>query len=710
MRERPLCYGLLVFLLIQCIRYIGLNGQSLVTVPASSIFSVYDELSDVTVKGKVYKKAIQETYQILYLKNNSITYQNQTFQEAYIIVYDKNFQKVKIGEEVLLSGSLSEFENARNPGNFDAKIYYAKQKLFGSIWSKEICEISGKENRFLEKIFCFRQAWKERLFDELGEDYGALLSAMLLSEKGDVDAETKELYQKNGYGHLLAISGLHISFIGLGCYKIMRKIGMGYGSSGMIAIIILSFYVVILGFSVSVFRAFLMLIIRIIADITGRVYDMPTALSISATGLALYEPLYIVDGAFLMSHGAILAIIGVTPILEQLGIHKLLASSLAIQITTFPIVLWNYYELSTYAIIWNLLVIPLMSVLLSLGLLGSIVPIQVCFLGCKWILQFYEFIGTIGSKLPINNIILGKPTHCAMCIYYSWLLLMIILIRKKKGKRKYILLSFIIVCMLFVKFPQNKLCITMLDVGQGECIYLQGPKGKSYLIDGGSSDVSQVGKYRIETFLKSQGVASLDYVFVSHGDNDHISGIKEMLERKKYGVNIKKLVFPETYKKDEELIELMKLAAERDVSVCCMKMGDSIKEGELTITCLQPNENNNFEGNAASMVLSLSYRSFQMLFTGDVEAEGEEALVRKMQGQTCDILKVAHHGSKYSTTEKFLQVTKPKIALISVGENNSYGHPHAEVLERLKKYGCHIMQTQEEGAITLKSDGNSLTF
>ena len=710
MKGRPLCLFLMVLLFVQCFRQVP------VEVPAASIFRTQKEVKDVILHGQIYQKEIREKYQILYLKNNSITYQNHSYQESRIIVYDDSFQKMKIGQQIKVRGDGSAFEEARNPGNYDAKKSYAKRDIYGSLWASQILDVSGKEWLLQEKLFEIRQTWAGKIRTEMGEEKGNILCAILLNEKDDLDEDIKELYQKNGYGHILAISGLHISFIGVGIYHILRKIGAGYGVSALISMSILVLYVVMIGFSVSIFRAFLMLLIRIGAEVTGRVYDMLTAVFLSAGILVLYEPLYLADAAFQLSHGAILALLIVAPAIKRYEnaesrLPKSLYGSLAIQISLLPITLWWYYEISPYSLLWNLIVIPLMSGLMTFGILGSFLPFPALWLKvCKLILSVFEAIGEMGSRLPGSRIVVGRPSMIAMILFYVWLVIMVFLSACKGRYRKGILISFFLVCSLFIKIPTGELEITMLDVGQGDCICLEGPYGKNYLIDGGSSDVSSVGKYRIESFLLYKGIGKLDYVFLSHGDQDHYSGVKELLQRQKVGVEIRNLVLPETYRSDEELLEIADLARENGIRVSCIKQGQVLKEHETTIRCIQPgSDDTDLEGNAGSMVLEIRYKAFSMLFTGDTELEGEERLIQNLS-QSYQVLKVAHHGSKNATSKEFLERVNPKVALISAGENNMYGHPHEEVLDRLKAQGCRILCTFEQGAITLKTRGNSLTF
>ena len=719
-KTRPLCFVCLCFLMIQTIILIVIGGESMSEIPASSIF--YDENEkSVFIHGQVYKKTSLSKFQILYLKNNSVS-------DSNIMVYDDNFIDVAIGQTVALRGTTRCFDVARNPGNFDQRLYYAKQDIYGVVWCDKVAEISGKENWCMEKLYRFKIHWKNLIYEAIGEENGAILSAMLLGEKGDMEPEMKELYQKNGIGHILAISGLHISFIGLGIYKIIRRTGLGYIPAGVLAILVLSMYALMIGFSVSVIRASIMLLFRIGADMSGRVYDMLTALIVAAGVTVGIQPLYLMDAGFLLSYGAILGILFVLSMLENIFPCRcrLLSgvwASLAINVMLFPIMLWFYYEIPTYSLALNFIIIPLTSVLLGIGMLGGLMgfvvwPVgKLCLYICKFILSVFELLNRAGSKLPCWRIVMGQPKVWQMIVYYSILAIGILVIgRSGKRKRRKVLFGILCASLSFAVFlmayrPAGNLTVTMLDVGQGDSIFLRGPKGNTYLIDGGSSDVEELGKYRMEPFLKSQGVASLDYVFVTHGDTDHYSGIEEMLIRQNVGVKIRRLVLPSNWKKDDALVRLAQIAKEAGVSIVMIDAGKCIKEGDLQLECIQPSSSDHhLSGNAGSLVLSVAFGEFSMLCTGDVEAKGEGALTKRLTGREYTVLKVAHHGSKQSSSEAFLRAAQPEIAIISAGEDNSYGHPHQETLKRLKVIGCKIFETVRNGAITLQTDGNRVTI
>lgn len=250
--------------------------------------------------------------------------------------------------------------------------------------------------------------------------------------------------------------------------------------------------------------------------------------------------------------------------------------------------------------------------------------------------------------------------------------------------------------------------------GTGRLFFFRDGNGKNYLIDGGSSSVDAAGRYRLEPFLKFRGVKRLDYVWVTHGDVDHLNAVEELLERRKYGVEIQYLIFPEQKYWDERLIKLCNLAEEAGTKVRVMEMDTIFLSGKLKMRCLWPGEGEPSEnGNENSLVLHLQYGKITMLFTGDLENTGEELLAERIKNlrkkgelPACyDLLKVGHHGSRNATGEELLEVIRPRAAFCSSGKENRYGHPHAETLERLAKWGVSLYNTKDRGAVSMYTDG-----
>lgn len=713
MRNRPLCsVCLMVFLIFS----IGMTagGSRFFREPMPPEIKKQAG-KEVQITGQVYQIEVRESYQILYLILSKKT--------ARILVYDDAKQSVQIGNKVNVKGELSLFEEARNPGNFDQKFYYEKQKIGAFLWAEALRVTDRESNPLKQGLYELRQKWKRILIDAAGEEDGGALAAILLGEKQGMDREIRELYQVNGIAHVLAISGLHLSFLGVGVYHLLRRITGSYTVGGLAGVLFLSAYILMIGMTVSAFRAMVMFLFRIGADLSDRHYDSPTALAAAAVTVCMWRPLSLYDSGFWLSFGALIAIIFILPIFKNLPAQSLWAS-VSVNLFLLPILMYSFYEVPIYGVFLNLIVIPLLSVLMAAGLIGTMISLfwehagEAIFLCCRIIFRVYEHSCEAALRLPFARVVTGQQDIWKILFYYVFLFAAVLLLRKKeenkgekRSRKKRVVLSVLLVgtgmtILLFTAQVKDKITITMLDVGQGDGLVIRGPEGKTYFMDGGSSDVKKVGEYRIEPYLLSQGIGSLDYVFASHGDQDHISGIKELVQRQKTGVTIKRLVLPTQTVWDDALKELAEMAEKEGIPVFTMEKGQCLTEGKLSLTCIQPGKGEMEEtGNSASLVLALRYGDFDMLFTGDVEGEGEKRLVDHLQGEysecVWDVLKTAHHGSGNSTTEEFLKTAAPQYAFISAGKNNSYGHPHKETLERLKDAGAIVYSTQEEGAVTI---------
>ena len=725
-KERILFSLSLLFLVISFVIIHMGKLHILPDIAAASIQTWIPPGGQTAVSGQVADRKVMSDYQILYLKNSSLTYQKRSVKNPEIIIYDNTKMEVLIGNSIEAKGEISYFDEERNPGNFNRKFYYKKQKIEGSMQAEEIRIINKRENHLKEKLLEFREAWKAFLIKTAGEEKGGILCAMLLGDKTEMESEIKELYQRNGIAHVLAISGLHISLIGIFFYRLMRRITGSYIAGGAAGMIFMGLYILMIGMSISAMRAVIMFLFRVGADMSGRVCDMRTSIAVSAVCVILWRPLSYYDGGFQLSFGAVLGIFFLTIICGQKkeekrkGIWCTLAqglrASFAIQLATFPILLYHFFEFPIYACILNLVVVPLMSVLMLMAILGSVVGLVWMGGGlflirvCRWILCLFEALCQIAEMLPGYRIITGRPGLLWIFFYYLCLFAFVYL-TVREGSRIGILLPVAGFLMLLIHCPfirQPVLEITMLDVGQGDCTFLREKGGLTCLVDGGSSDVKDVGRYRIEPFLKVRGVNRLDYIFVSHGDADHMNGIQELLERHRQGIQIGVLVLPVEETWDEALCNLAKTAESEGVPVCVLEPGNQLKIKKLSLTGLFPGRNTDAEkGNASSMVLSVSYDALDMLFTGDLEGTGEEE-VRNILTDQYEILKVAHHGSRNSTCAEFLDQVRPKAALISAGEDNPYGHPHAETVERLAKSGCRIYNTADGGAVILRMEGKTV--
>lgn len=787
MIRRPLCTACILFLVVQAVRVCVF--QCAEDQRPSALESAVSEGTRLTLTGTVSRIEEKNKVTAVYLEDNAVSALGQQISEPNILVYinpDQIQKKINIGNGIQVEGEVSLFEQARNPGNFDQRSYYQKQGIHVLVWAESVAVRSEQTDRIREFLSGLRMRCKNMLTEHLGEYYGNTMSAILLGEKGGLDAEMKKLYQKNGIGHLLAISGLHMSFIGMGIYGALRRIGLGFVPAGILGGGVLILYTLMIGAGVSSLRALIMFLVRIGADVTGRDYDLPTSLSLAAAVICAWQPLYIIDAGFLLSFGAILGIWLLNPVLAELfgcgredgagssssvffALRKKLlesvSSSLAVNLFLLGPLLYFYFEVPPYSVFLNIVVIPIMPLAMGAGLGGLAVGMALPSFGgavlqiCRAVLWLYDAVCSAAGKLPGSRIVTGKPGMVWLAVYYAVIAAVCIAffrmaeVRRKRaqetahaggkviypeqsqrGRSKrnesthpapvYIGLTMrlsggvLLIIAVFMTILcrggytwQTKAAVTVLDVGQGDGIHIQSPEGENLFVDGGSSDVSSVGVYRIEPYLLSSAVEELDYVFLTHGDEDHISGMAELLEDQELGIRIRNLVLPSGEYLDEKLIGISQTAVRNGTRVVTIRAGQSLKSGntDFEITCLGPECGAGVEpGNGASLVLGLRYGAFGMLLTGDVELEGEQNLVNSGRLEQYPVLKAAHHGSKNSGTEEFLQIVKPAVAVISAGKDNRYGHPHEETVERLTDAGCVIYSTQECGAVMLRSDGSSL--
>ena len=502
----------------------------------------------------------------------------------------------------------------------------------------------------------------------------------------------------------------------------MKKIKIRKQLQYMVEILLLWGYVTIVGFGIPIVRAGIMMSLKRIAFLTKRDYDPVIALLFSLTLLMLYTPYVIFSVGLQLSFGAVLSIQWIQPRLigwvKKLRVSAYVSEKrlsgvllcVAVQLGTLPILVNRFQMPSIFVVLTNLFAAPLVEVIMMVGLLiillgllrlvaiGRVIGYGAFFLG-KVIEKIAEVFATVGTLQPWKILYFS---HWQVVVYY--ILLIGILFLSVQWKRRcavFLLCVFLVACS--IPWASAQLQMTCIDVGQGDCIYMETPSGHHYLIDCGSSTVGDVGEYRILPYLKTRKVTTLTGIFLSHYDKDHISGLKQILET--YQVSYLYLPWCETT--DVEDAGVLALAEQHAVQVCYLKQGSIIWDRQVAIQCIHPAEGtNNADANAISMVLKVSYKEVDILLTGDLPI-GEETTILDVAGP-CEVLKVGHHGSSSSTGKELLQVVRPEIALISCDKNNRYGHPHKAVLDRLEEVGSEIYITAELGALTITSNGKNI--
>lgn len=718
MKRRPVC--LVCLFLMLCLYVTDLVGISMINgnpLPVS-VQKYISEHPKFTVSGEVQECQAAEYSLSVYLKQVCLTVGSEQIPIENIKVYLNKEEQIRIGMFLRVCGKLEEIPGPRNPGEFDSKQYYACRKIYYQMKDGEVCDKSIGYSYFGQLLQEIRQK-AETILDEAAGAYAGIFQAMILGERGNLDAETKMQYQMAGIMHILAISGLHISFVGMGFFRLLKKAGTGNGVAGAVSAFLIYAYGVVTGGSVSAMRAVGMFLVLIGAGIAGRSYDLLSAMALSAIVLLLDAPAYLYNVSFLLSFGAVIGIGALTPeICSLLNLKKRTAKSLAgsviVWLITLPIALHAYGEVSLAGVILNLLVLPTSGIVLASGIFALPVGIfvieiakRVVFPG-KCVLFLYEKLCEVVGWIPHSTWIAGSPQLWQCAVYY--VMLGVAFTGVKWGK-KAASVALVIFAVVFLGYhSRNGLAITCLDIGQGDCCVLKMPGGENFLIDGGSSNKKNTAVYQILPYLKNQGIAILDGIFVSHTDQDHISGIEELLElcaQKLTTVRVKNLILPDWDTTGGEYEKLKMLAEQTGIRVQTVREGNLLKAKEAQIEILAPeNGADGSDTNEDGMVMKVHFGKFRGLFTGDIGAETEKKLLDSMED--VDFLKVAHHGSKYSTCQGFLDVVSPEIAVISCSAKNTYGHPSADTIKKLEDCGAQVEYTMKNGAITVRTDGEGI--
>lgn len=674
--------------------------------------------SHLSFQGEIEKTELRKGNKIYYLRHVTLQKDGKIITDRSVILTSVS-EEFTIGTTIRGEGTCRTFSVVRNEGGFDQTTYYRSLGIDAEIQGNKVVQVCQPACSIRQKLEQCRQTLSEVYQNCLPGEEGGVLSAIVLGMRWEVDSQVKALYRMSGLSHILAISGLHISVVGMTLYRLLRRRGLGFFVSGGVAGAVLSGYVLMCGLSSSTGRALIMFLLFLLGDVLGRAYDSLTGLGLAAFCLVWQNPFLLEQSGFLFSFGTVLGICSVCRKCSddiKLGkIRMTILQTALIQLWTLPLIARFYYEAPMYSLILNLLLLPLLPAVLGCALLGGGLGMylpqagQVLLLPCHMILYLYEWAADLCLKLPGARQIIGCPAMGKILLYYALFYLIVYGINGRQFPKFFRVLCLSFLPFLLLQMPTKALEITVMDVGQGDGIFIQSREGANFFVDGGSSSEDQVGTYEILPFLMYHGIRHVDYWFVTHTDLDHISGLLELMEQ---GYDIQCLVLAESVWEDDDeeptvLTTLLQLAERQNIRVLAMKPGERIRTPSLTVTCCYPPSPSVYEGaNENSLVLLLESETVQMLLTGDIGEEQERWLQEHVKlapkEGTYRILKVAHHGSGYSSCEEFLQWFSPDYALISVGEKNVYGHPHVKTLERLEEVGGEIFQTKDVGQITIE--------
>lgn len=673
----------------------------------------YSKISDmpikemVTIISDIQEKEYKKVCTAKIVRNNKKILIN--------IKMSQDIPSIKYGDSLYIEGEFKQPEEARNYKGYNYKQYLKTKKIIGTVELEKVKILKSSNGSFIHNI---QKYIRDTINGTLTDEEGNLLLAILLGDKDKLSEDIQESFKTSNLSHMLAVSGAHVSYIILGLTYVLQNSIIGKKNGKIVCIIFLLAFMAITNFTPSVTRACIMAILTLFSSIIYRKSDVYTNISVAALITLIFNPYSLLDLGFQLSYGGTIGIIiFIKRIQEKKSnskvinyIKQMALVSIYANIIIIPIMMYHFNTVSFTFIISNIMASPILGIIVITGFLFIIASITVkpltrlIAIFIKPILSILIKISQICSKLPFSNILVVTPYMFNVISYYA---IILYCIKSKKNNKCKIIICLLIVLILInfiiYIFPQ-KLRIFFIDVGQGDSTLIITPDKKTVLIDGGGSDSFDVGEKVLLPYLLDRRILKIDYVLISHFDTDHCGGILTIMEK----VKVKNIIISEQAEHSENYERFKKLMIHKKIRLIEVKKGDKIKIGRYsefkilfpTSRLLSENPLNN-----NSIVAQFNYNNFKMLFTGDIEKLAEQQILKTEKAEIrADILKVAHHGSKTSSIPEFIKAVRPKIALIGVGKNNTFGHPNQQTIKNLENIKCRIYRTDLQGEIIIKID------
>lgn len=673
----------------------------------------YSKISDmpikemVTIISDIQEKEYKKVCTAKIVRNNKKILIN--------IKMSQDIPSMKYGDSLYIEGEFKQPEEARNYKGYNYKQYLKTKKIIGTVELEKAKILKSSNGSFIHNI---QKYIKDTINGTLTDEEGNLLLAILLGDKDKLSEDIQESFKTSNLSHMLAVSGAHVSYIILGLTYVLQNSIIGKKNGKIVCIFFLLVFMAITNFTPSVTRACIMAVLTLFSGIIYRKSDVYTNISVAALITLIFNPYSLLDLGFQLSYGGTIGIIiFIKRIQEKKSnskvinyIKQMALVSIYANIIIIPIMMYHFNTVSFTFIISNIMASPILGIIVITGFLFIIASITVkpltrlIAIFIKPILSILIKISQICSKLPFSNILVVTPYMFNVISYYA---IILYCIKSKKNNKCKIIICLLIVLILInfiiYIFPQ-KLRIFFIDVGQGDSTLIITPDKKTVLIDGGGSDSFDVGEKVLLPYLLDRRILKVDYVLISHFDTDHCGGILTIMEK----VKVKNIIISEQAEHSENYERFKKLMIHKKIRLIEVKKGDKIKIGRYsefkilfpTSRLLSENPLNN-----NSIVAQFNYNNFKMLFTGDIEKLAEQQILKTEKAEIrADILKVAHHGSKTSSIPEFIKAVRPKIALIGVGKNNTFGHPNQQTIKNLENIKCRIYRTDLQGEIIIKID------
>lgn len=601
----------------------------------------------------------------------------------------------------------------RNPGGNDSRLY-AWSMGAGLQSSARQISVTGHQISLFERIYVVRERMEAAMQSVMAPDQFGIIKGMLFGDTADMEEQWVDSFQAAGLAHLLAVSGSHVGIIALALDWLFKRLPIkriGF----LLTIVLLLLYGVMAGLTQSVVRSIIMSVFLLSGNQLGEKNDTLNSLGGSAIVILLFNPFQIFSAGMILSFSAVLGILFFyQPIVRLLvrtrwksrlwvWIRANIALTVSAQLGVLPAQLAYFGTLPLLTVLANLVVMPFVNISAIAAFMAAILGLIHTLLA----LLPAQIAGLAGSAMQkvaqVSAQIPGAVSTVGALHWWGYLAVAILFVGiwkyTEKVRTRLICLGvsiFIFVGGLLGNYLlyQNRLMMTFLDVGQGDSTFIRQGQTCILLDAGDLKDGVDYGKNVVVPFLRHQGISKLDAIIISHPDSDHFGGFLAVVDEVEVGLII---TGPDEGADDTLYAQLIQKIEEKSIPHYILQTGDTMQIGSADVEVLHP-DGWQGDSNESSLIMTISYGSQTILFTGDAGFPSEESVLPVIS--KVDVLKVGHHGSKYATGEAFAQAIHPTWSIISVG-NNPHGHPAERVIDTLQQAGSKIITTQEYGAITV---------
>ena len=621
---------------------------------------------------------------------------------------DEKIPAARIGDKISASGNLKLLHNYNNPGQIDtvtrmkadgitARMSASKQGILieevsGGLWIK-----------FLRWVASVREHFRESMASVMSHEDAAAIFAMLFGGYAGLNPELVEDFQTTGIVHILSVSGSHMSMLAMATAWLCLMLRFSKNLTFAVGFFIIGTYAILSGLLPQVLRSASMGVLIFFAKTLDAEAEGARLLSLVALAMLINQPLLIFDVSFQLSFSATAGLMYLSEDLRN-SMERLpkffsepAAMTIAAQFASLPIIIWYFNQISLSSVLANVFVMPLLEFVIIFGLFAGIIAAVIPIFGKIFFIVEALIFGSgaelnrVFANLPLSSVQVPTLGFLAGFFYYAALIL----------RRPIILLPIIFLLAVNI-FKTGDVEVSFVDVGQGDCAVVITPNKKCLIFDTGGvrEKMFDVGGRVVVPYLKHENIRAVDKIFLTHVHEDHSGGA---------GSIIKKLPVGEIITAGESKSEYAAVFGIAEKYLPPLRAGHAGEifsvDGVQVEVLFAPNVGT---GNEISNVYRVRYGDVTFLITGDLVKDIESQILREGVDVQSTVLKVAHHGSATSSSEEFLRAVNPKCSVICVGYGNSFGHPRAEVLERLENLSTKIFRTDRDGLIKFKTDGKNL--